>query len=184
MIFKQINRLIRCIIDCQIYSGDSVSINNALMVERSLSTRVWDDSPLQMKQIETLGVIGCRKLARAGIRSLEELEYTEPHRIEHLLGRNPPYGLKVLEKLRAFPKLRISLQLQSPSVSVANSYLRPVSTHIFQFTKTADGVRVVVKVEIGFINEIVPEIFAGREVYVCLLAETSDGRKIHFARLR
>ena len=123
MIFKQINRLIRCIIDCQIYAGDSVSINNALMVERSLSARVWDDSPLQMRQIETLGVIGCRKLARAGIRSVEELECTEPHRIEHLLSRNPPYGLNIIEKLRAFPKLRVSLQLQPQSVSVVRCCL-------------------------------------------------------------
>ena len=118
MIFKQINRLIRCIIDCQIYVGDSVGINNALIVERSLAARVWDDSPLQMKQIETLGVVSCRKLAQAGIRSIEELECTDAHRIEHLLSRNPPYGLKILEKLGAFPKLRVSLQLQPSSVSL------------------------------------------------------------------
>ena len=116
MVFKQINRLIRCIIDCQIYAGDSVGINNALIIERSLAARVWDDSPLQMKQIDTLGVVGCRKLAQAGIRSLEELECTDAHRIEHLLGRNPPYGLKILEKLKAFPKLRVSLQLQPSEV--------------------------------------------------------------------
>lgn len=117
VIFKQINRLIRCIIDCQIYAGDSVSINNALIIERSISARVWDDSPLQMKQIDTLGIVACRKLAQAGIRSLEELECTDAYRIENLLGRNPPYGLKILERLRTFPKLRVSLQLQSSSVS-------------------------------------------------------------------
>lgn len=117
MVFKWINRLTRCIIDCQIYAGDSVGINNALLLERSFAARVWDDSPLQMKQIETLGVAGCRKLAQADIRSLEELECTDAHRIEHLLGRNPPYGLKLLERLKAFPKLRISLHSQSAPVS-------------------------------------------------------------------
>ncbi|KAF1977607.1 P-loop containing nucleoside triphosphate hydrolase protein [Bimuria novae-zelandiae CBS 107.79] len=166
VVFKQTNRLIRCIIDCQIYAGDSVSINNALIVERSLAARVWDDSPLQMKQIDTLGVVGCRKLAQAGIRSLEELECTDAHRIEYLLGRNPPYGLKILEKLRAFPKLRVSLQLQASSV-----------------TKAPEGVKVMVKTDIGFINEQITETFAGKVVYVCLLAETSDGRKAHFARI-
>ncbi|KAF2449648.1 ATP-dependent DNA helicase MER3 [Karstenula rhodostoma CBS 690.94] len=166
VIFKQTNRLIRCIIDCQIYAGDSVSINNALILERSLSARVWDDSPIQMKQIETLGIVGCRKLAQAGIRSLEELESTEAHRIEHLLGRNPPYGLKILEKVKVFPKLRVSLQLQPSTI-----------------TKTPGGIKVLVKTDIGFINEKPPEKFAGKAVYVCLLAETSDGRKVHFARL-
>jgi hypothetical protein len=33
-------------------------------------------------------------------------------------------------------------------------------------------------------NEITPQRFAGKPVYVCLLSETSDGRKIHFARIR
>ncbi|KAK7179790.1 Sec63 Brl domain-containing protein [Paraphaeosphaeria sporulosa] len=166
VIFKQINRLIRCIIACQIYAGDSVSINNALILERSLAARVWDDSPIQMKQIDTLGIVGCRKLAQAGIRSLEELECTEAHRIEHLLGRNPPFGLKILEKMKVFPKLRVSLQLQPPAI-----------------TKTPEGVKVLIKTDIGFINERPPDRFAGKAVYVCLLAETSDGRKVHFARL-
>lgn len=123
VVFKQINRLIRCIIDCQIHAGDSVSINNALIVERSVSARVWDDSPIQMKQIEGLGVVGCRKLAHAGIRSLEELECTEAHRIEQLLNRNPPFGLKILDKLKTFPKLRVTLQLQPSSVSVETNGL-------------------------------------------------------------
>lgn len=122
VIFKQTNRLIRCIIDCQIYAGDSVGINSALLLERSLAARVWDDTPIQMKQIETLGIVGCRKLAHAGVRSLEELECTEAHRIEHLLGRNPPYGLKILEKLKTFPKLRVSLQLQPSAVSIRASH--------------------------------------------------------------
>lgn len=44
--------------------------------------------------------------------------------------------------------------------------------------------KVLVKTDIGLINEKPPEKFAGKAVYVCLLAETSDGRKVHFARLR
>jgi ATP-dependent DNA helicase HFM1/MER3 len=117
IVFKHITRLIRCIIDCQIYLGDSVSINNALMLERSLAARVWDDSPLQMKQIEGIGVVGVRKLASAGIRSIEELDCTEAHRIESTLSRNPPFGIRILEMLKSFPKLRVSIQTQPSSVS-------------------------------------------------------------------
>jgi ATP-dependent DNA helicase HFM1/MER3 len=114
--FKALSRLIRCIIDCQIALGDSVSINNALVLERSIAARVWDDSPSQMKQIDGLGVVGIRKLANAGIRSIEELECVEPHRIDFLLGRNPPFGLSIIEKLKSFPKLRVSLSMQPNSV--------------------------------------------------------------------
>jgi ATP-dependent DNA helicase HFM1/MER3 len=166
IVFKHISSLIRCVIDCQICLGDSVSIHSALMLERSLGSRVWDDSPLQMKQIESIGVVGVRKFVNAGIRTLEDLETCEPHRIEALIGRNPPYGMKVLETVRTFPKLRVSLHVQPSSI-----------------IKCADRVKIQVKADIGFINETLPQRFAGKLVYVCLLAETSDGRKIHFARI-
>lgn len=116
MVFKNVGSLIRCIVDCQIVLGDSVSIHSALMLERSLGARAWDDSPLQMKQIETLGVVAVRKLVNAGIKCIEDLEGCDPHRIEALIGRNPPYGLQVIEKTKLFPKLRVTLNAQPSTV--------------------------------------------------------------------
>jgi ATP-dependent DNA helicase HFM1/MER3 len=123
VVFKNVGTLIRCIIDCQICLGDSVSIHSALMLERSLGSRVWDDSPLQMKQIEGIGVVYVRKFANAGIRSMEDLEACDPHRIETLVSRNPPFGIKVLEMVKAFPKLRVSLHAQPSSASQLLPYV-------------------------------------------------------------
>lgn len=120
-IFKSINSLVRCIIDCQICLGDSVSIHSALMLERCLGSKAWDDSPLQMVQVPSIGIVAVRKLVNAGIRSIEDLESTDARRIETVVGRNPPFGLKVLEALRSFPKLRVSLHIQASSVSLAMS---------------------------------------------------------------
>lgn len=117
-VFKNISSLIRCVIDCQIHSGDSVSIHSAMMLERSLGARAWDDSPLQLKQIEGIGIIAVRKFANVGIRCMDDLRVAEPHRVEAIMGRNPPFGLKTIEKARQFPKLRVSLNTQSSSVSV------------------------------------------------------------------
>ncbi|EUC36769.1 hypothetical protein COCCADRAFT_2243 [Bipolaris zeicola 26-R-13] len=166
MVFRNIGSLIRCIIDCQIVLGDAISIHSALMLERSFGAKAWDDSPLQMKQIETLGVVAVRKLVNAGIKSIEDLEGCEPHRIEAVVGRNPPYGLQILEKIKCFPKLRVSLQEQ-PSTIV----------------KTLEGVKMQIKADIGFMNERPPLRFNNKLIYVCLLVEASDGRKIHFARI-
>jgi ATP-dependent DNA helicase HFM1/MER3 len=47
-----------------------------------------------------------------------------------------------------------------------------------------DGVRIQIKADIGFINEQPPQRFNDKLIYVCLLVDTSDGRKIHFARIR
>ena len=116
-VFKHSHRLMLFIIDCQIALGDSTAIQNALLLGRSLSARAWDDGPLQMKQIQDIGVVAVRKLVNAGIRTIEELEFADPHRLETLLGRNPPFGLKLLERLRSFPKLRVSANVVPNSVS-------------------------------------------------------------------
>lgn len=120
-IFKSINTLIRCIIDCQIILGDSVTIQNAMMLERSLGSKAWDDSPMQMIQIPEIGNVAVRKLVNAGIRSLEDLEATDARRIETIVGKNPPFGLRILDALKAYPKLRVSLHIQQTSVSVTTN---------------------------------------------------------------
>ncbi|OJD15928.1 hypothetical protein AJ78_03871 [Emergomyces pasteurianus Ep9510] len=165
LVFSHVNRLIRCIIDCQISLQDSVSSRNALELARSIGARVWDNSALQMKQIEQIGIVAVRKLANAGINSIETLEATEPHRIDMLLSKNPPFGLKILLRLAEFPKPRVSIKLVKKSI------------------KPGKSVRICFKAEIGFINEKLPTFFRRKPVYVCFLAETSDGRMIDFRRI-
>lgn len=111
LVFMHVNRLIRCVIDCLIAREDSIAILNALELARSFGAKVWDQSPLQMKQIEQVGVVAVRKLAAAGITGLEALEDTEPHRIEMALSKNPPFGTKLLDRLKEFPKLRVAVKM-------------------------------------------------------------------------
>lgn len=126
MVFKSVSSLMRCIIDCQTCLGDSVSIHSALMLERCLGSRAWDDSPMQMVQVSNIGVVAVRKLVNAGIRSIEDLESTDAQRIEAVVGRNPPFGHKILETLKSFPKLRVSLHIQPSSVSHARPRVQAV----------------------------------------------------------
>lgn len=85
-------------------------MRNALSLSRSLYSRVWDDSPLTMKQLESIGSVAVRKLVNSGIRSVDELEFAEPQRLETILGKHPPFGTTLLAKVGDFPKLRISLK--------------------------------------------------------------------------
>jgi ATP-dependent DNA helicase HFM1/MER3 len=50
--------------------------------------------------------------------------------------------------------------------------------------RSHDGVKIQIQADIGFINEQPPQRFNNKLIYVCLLVDTSDGRKIHFARIR
>ena len=55
---------------------------------------------------------------------------------------------------------------------------------ITKIGKTLEGVKMQIKAAIGFMNERPPLRFNNKLIYVCLLVETSDGRKVHFARIR
>lgn len=122
-IFQHAHRLIRCLIDCQIYLHDSIAVRHGLELARSLAARVWDNSPLQLKQIDQIGIVAVRKLAAVGINNFEALENTEAHRLEMIMSRNPPWGNKILASLKDFPKLRVSVKMMG-KVSVASSLLR------------------------------------------------------------
>lgn len=111
LVFAHVNRLIRCVIDCLIAREDSTAVLNALELARSFGAKVWDHSPLEMKQIDQIGVVAVRKLAAAGITSIEALEDTEPHKIEMTLSKNPPFGAKLLGRLKEFPKLRVAVNI-------------------------------------------------------------------------
>ena len=111
IIFSQVHRLIRCVIDCQIHLEDAVAARHALELSRSFAAQVWDNSPYQMKQIPQIGPVAIRKLVIGGINSIEELETAEAHRIEMLLSKNPPFGTKLLARLKDFPKLRVSVRM-------------------------------------------------------------------------
>lgn len=111
IVFTHINRLIRCIIDCQIHNEDGVAVRNCLELARSFASRVWENSPLQMKQIDQVGVVAVRKLAGAGITSIQGLEETEAHKIDMILSKNPPFGMKLLARLAEFPKLRVTIKM-------------------------------------------------------------------------
>lgn len=129
-VFCHVNRLVRCVIDCQIAREDSVSILNALELARSFGAKVWDHSPLQMKQIDQVGVVAVRKLAAAGITSMEELEAAEPHHIEMLLSKNPPFGTKLLARLKDFPKLRVNAKMIGKVTGKVRVKISPTSKHI------------------------------------------------------
>lgn len=111
VIFTHVNRLIRCIIDCQIHLQDGPATRHALELARSFGARVWDNSPLQMKQVPSVGPVSVRKLVTAGVNSLEALEATEAYRINMLLSKQTGFGEKILAVLQNFPKLRVSVKL-------------------------------------------------------------------------
>ena len=53
-----------------------------------------------------------------------------------------------------------------------------------QVIHTGERVIIRIRADLGFINDKTPEYFKKQPVYVCLMAELSDGHLLHFARIR
>lgn len=107
LVFQHCHRIIRCIIDCKIYSKDATTVKAALELGRSLKAKAWEDSPSQLRQIEGFGPAAIKKLVNAGIRNLEMLAKMESHKIETTLSRNPPFGANVLKLAQSVPLFRV-----------------------------------------------------------------------------
>ncbi|KAI4104557.1 MAG: hypothetical protein LQ339_003860 [Xanthoria mediterranea] len=164
VIFNHIHRLIRCVVDCQVHLRDAVTVRHALELACGFAARVWDNSPHQMKQVPNIGPAAVRRLANGGINSLESLEAAEPHKIEMVLSKHPPFGSRILAILKDFPKLMVSVKMTGKDV------------------KQGQPVKIKIKAEVGFMNIKPPTYFNRKPVHVCFLAERSDGNLIDFRR--
>ncbi|RUS21409.1 Sec63 Brl domain-containing protein [Endogone sp. FLAS-F59071] len=54
-IMSQATRIAKCIIDCVVQKKDSISLRYALDLYRSLRAKVWENSPLILRQLEGIG---------------------------------------------------------------------------------------------------------------------------------
>jgi len=131
-VFQHVHRLIRCLVDCLTETKDAVTLKNALAVARCLSAKCWENSPNQLRQLDGIGSVTVKKFAMANIRTLSDLAATEPHRIEMIASRNPPFGANILKELGNIPSFTITVT-QLKKVGKEESVLR------VSFMKIADA---------------------------------------------
>ncbi|KAI9205270.1 uncharacterized protein BJ171DRAFT_501610 [Polychytrium aggregatum] len=73
-----------------------------------LAAKAWETAPNVFRQIDGIGPQFSKSLGRGGINSLADLARCDPRKIEMLVGRNPPFGNKILDVLSSFPRLTIA----------------------------------------------------------------------------
>ncbi|KAK5958236.1 ATP-dependent DNA helicase MER3 [Knufia fluminis] len=157
-------RLIRCMVDIFVQRNDSFAAKSALELARSLAAGVWDDTVMQLKQIPGIGDVSVRKLAAAGIKSIDAVLNSEPRRLEVVLSKNPPYSHDLLKKLADFPMLHITAKDSGKRL------------------KPQKGAEVKLQCQVGFLNNIVPLRFGRIKYSVLFLCETSYGELVDFRR--
>ena len=181
VIFANVHRLIRCVVDCRLSLRDGPATRHALELGRSLGARAWENSPLQLQQVPGVGPVTVRKLLQAGINSIDTLETAEPSRINLVLGKNPGFGERMISSLKKFPKPRVSVRMTGKVRCDMRSSFR--SAESAQEAKAGRLPVVKFCVELGFLNEETPKEFNRKAVFMCFLAERSDGYLIDFRRM-
>ncbi|KAK6362952.1 Sec63 [Orbilia blumenaviensis] len=165
LIFQHLHRLVRCICDVKLFLRDAIGCRNALELSRCIEAKVWENSPSMLLQLEGLGLVGMRKFVNNDIKSIDQLDALEAHKIEMIASRNPPYGAKIKQDIAGIPRFRLYTQITRVQAN------------------RKDPVKVNFRAEIGVLNDQTPARWHGKLLHFYFLAERSDGYLVDFRRM-
>ncbi|KAF3204438.1 Sec63 [Orbilia oligospora] len=165
LIFQHLHRLVRSICDIKLFLRDSISCRNALELSRCIEAKVWENSPSMLLQLEGLGIVGVRKFVNNDIKTIDQLDALEAHKIEMIASRNPPYGAKIKQDIAGIPRFRLYTQVTKVQAN------------------RKDPVKINFRAEIGVLNEQTPARWHGKLLHLYFLVERSDGYLVDFRRM-
>ncbi|KAJ7112430.1 hypothetical protein C8R43DRAFT_1159023 [Mycena crocata] len=109
-VFKHISRIARVVVEVAIVKKRGAQLKYGLELVRCLTAKAWEDRPVVLRQIESIGEKSLKVLAENGITSLALLRKQETYRIETLLNRRPPFGNEVLASVKELPQYTVAIQ--------------------------------------------------------------------------
>ena len=114
-IFRHSYRVMRCMIDCFIEKKDGISLKSSLFLLRCIIATCWENSPMMLRQLISIGLISVRKLMRHNILTLDDLSKLSEEQIEYYLGLKPGGGHKIRADLLKLPALNLKVKLDKCS---------------------------------------------------------------------
>jgi ATP-dependent DNA helicase HFM1/MER3 len=163
IVFDRVHRLTRCVVDCKTYDHDAVATHNSLELSRSILAEYWENSPLQLRQINGIGPAALRKLVQKNITTLAHLASMDTASIERVLSRNPPFGKKILDFVNDLPWLTLDAEI------------------VKKILKSGAPVKVQIRARLGLANTKFPS-FQHKTLSLTFLAEVSSGDLGHYWR--
>ncbi|KAF7295289.1 DEAD/DEAH-box DNA helicase [Mycena indigotica] len=124
-VFKHVSRIARVIVEVALVRKRGAQLKHGLELVRCLTAKAWEDRPVVLKQIESIGEKSIKVLAENGITTLALLAKQDAHKIENvamlsvawhiikpvfqLLNRRPPFGLEILAAVNEIPKYHVDI---------------------------------------------------------------------------
>lgn len=123
-VFRQAIRIVRCMIDVFREQKDSISLINAMSLNRSIIGKCWENSPMELRQLEGIGLANVRKFVNHNVSSLKDAQSLTPQQIEYYLGCKIGSGNKVQAALSSLPKVSVKLNPGASTVNGSNTYVQ------------------------------------------------------------
>ncbi|KAL0581143.1 ATP-dependent DNA helicase MER3, partial [Marasmius crinis-equi] len=102
-VFRHLPRIARAVVEVAITRKRGAQLKYGLELMRSFTAKAWEDRPVALKQLESIGEKSLKILTERGITSLQILRQQDALRLETILNRRPPFGLQLLAAVREFP---------------------------------------------------------------------------------
>lgn len=108
--FKSVQRVVKFFVDCFAALGKSQSLRYALELSRCVAGKCWKESPVQLRQLEGVGVAYVRKLVSHGIKSIYELSKLDHQTIERNLSVGLARSSKIKKDSSNLPQLNVDMK--------------------------------------------------------------------------
>lgn len=163
LVFRHCFRLLKCMVDTFIEKSDGTSLRNTLFLLRSMNGHCWENTPMVLRQLKTIGLVSVRRLIRHGITNLEEIANLSDTQIEYYLNLKIGSGIKIKNDISLLPCLNIRTKLEHCKMENEDLWL-------------------TFKVEISALFK--SSIWHGQHLSLDIETEKSSGELIDFRRLQ
>ncbi|KAL5647406.1 hypothetical protein ACJX0J_041761, partial [Zea mays] len=137
-------RIAKCMREYFIYKKNYKSAISSMILANSLQQKLWESSPLLLKQLPGIGIVTAKALKSAGIYSFEAFATADPRKIELGTGRSFPFGNRIKESMSSLPP-KIDIHIEETGNKLGKSIItvtltRLSETHAFSKRICADMV--------------------------------------------
>ncbi|KAG0668358.1 Sec63 [Maudiozyma exigua] len=162
-IFKHCYRILRCMVDCFIEKKDGISLENSLFMLRSINGSCWEDSPMILRQIKSIGLVSVRKLVRNGITDFQELHCISDQKLEYYLGLKMGNGMKLRKDIDSLPSFSLNSKIEKQ-------------------LKSGSGIEIILKIEVSSNSKTTQ--WHGKRLSLDISSKHSSGKLVDFRRIQ
>ncbi|XP_074596236.1 putative ATP-dependent DNA helicase HFM1 [Brevipalpus obovatus] len=106
-------RVARCLSEVVFQRSESFRlVLNSMTLHKCFRAQMWENSSYIARQLPKIGTKLAESLVRANLSSFEDIENTDPRKLELFMGRRAPFGKQIKEAALRIPKYEISIQTE------------------------------------------------------------------------